>query len=113
MSLIMTPELPVAFDPVEPLRARCADGNGTLSHLFFSNDDLEIARAKAICRRCSLAAVCLERALERCEAYGVWGGTLLVEGVPVSFPVRRGRPPGHPRVGFVSDEVPIPAHLVA
>src|SRR5688572_12152000 len=29
--------------------ARCSDGNGTLTHLFFSDDEFDIARAKAIC----------------------------------------------------------------
>ena len=45
------------FDDDEPLGtryARCSDGNGTLSHLFFSDDDFDIARAKAICSKCGL-----------------------------------------------------------
>ena len=28
---------------------RCADGNGTLSYLFFSEEFVDIQRAKAIC----------------------------------------------------------------
>ena len=32
--------------------ARCADGNGTLTPLFFSDHVLDIARAKAICAKC-------------------------------------------------------------
>jgi WhiB family redox-sensing transcriptional regulator len=94
-------------------RARCADGNGTLTHLFFSDDDFDIARAKAICERCSLATSCLERALDRGEAYGVWGGSLLLDGQTVRFAPRRGRPSKEPRVEFVAEEVPIPDHLVA
>ena len=39
--------------------ARCADGNGTLTHLFFSDDEFDIARAKAICGKCGLADDCL------------------------------------------------------
>ena len=93
-------------------RPRCSDGAGTLSHLFFSDDDLEIARAKAICRTCPLSASCLENALARSEAYGVWGGTLLIDGEPVRFARRRGRPPVH-RIESVSDPVQIPDHLVA
>ena len=50
--------------------ARCADGNGTLAGLFFSDDDYDIARAKAICGPCGLAASCLDGAIERGEAYG-------------------------------------------
>lgn len=93
-------------------RARCSDGSGTLAHLFFSDDDLDIARAKAICRSCTRAPMCLEGALERGEAYGVWGGTLVIDGVPARFARRRGRPPAD-RIEIVAEEVPIPEHLVA
>ena len=30
---------------------RCNDGNGTLSYLFFSEEFVDMARAKAICAR--------------------------------------------------------------
>ncbi len=93
--------------------ARCGDGNGTLTHLFFSDDEFDIARAKAICSRCGLAPECLGGALDRAEPYGVWGGELLVEGVVVSVKRGRGRPPKTPRAPLVVDEVPIPPHLVA
>jgi WhiB family redox-sensing transcriptional regulator len=91
---------------------RCADGNGTLTHLFFSDDMYDIARAKAICSKCGLASGCLGGALERAEPYGVWGGQLLVEGVVVAVKRGRGRPPKNPRV-IIVDEVPLPPHLVA
>lgn len=94
-------------------RARCSDGNGSMSHLFFSTDDVDIARAKSICSRCALRPECLDGALDRHEPYGVWGGQLLVDGIPVRFAPRRGRPSSTPRVEFVVDEVPLPAHLVA
>jgi WhiB family redox-sensing transcriptional regulator len=100
-----------AFSPMTG-RARCSDGAGTLTHLFFSDDDHEVARAKAICRSCPLAESCLDGALERQEAYGVWGGVLLIEGEPSRFPRRRGRPPTR-RIEVVAEEVEIPAHLVA
>ncbi len=93
--------------------ARCSDGNGTLAHLFFSDDDHELARAKAICRPCGLKESCLSGALEREEPYGVWGGMLVLDGVPVEVKRKRGRPPKHPKPVLVVDEVPIPAHLVA
>lgn len=99
-----------AFEPLDG-RARCSDGAGTLAHLFFSDDDLDIARAKAICRTCTLRATCLETALARGEAYGVWGGTLLIDGEPVRFARRRGRPPVH-RIETVADAVLIPDHLL-
>ena len=57
--------------------ARCADGNGTLTPLFFSDHILDIARAKAICAKCALREQCLADALEREEPWGVWGGELL------------------------------------
>ena len=93
--------------------APCADGHGTLTHLFFSHDDLEVARAKAICRKCTLVGACLSGAIERQEVYGVWGGLLLVDGSPVRFPPRRGRPSIAARVEYVPDEVRHPDHLVA
>jgi WhiB family redox-sensing transcriptional regulator len=92
---------------------RCADGNGTLTHLFFSDDEFDIARAKAICSKCGLADACLTGALDRAEPFGVWGGSLLVDGVIVEMKRGRGRPPKQPRPPLVVDEVPIPPHLVA
>ena len=94
-------------------RARCSDGHGTLAHLFFSDDDYELARAKAICRACGLAESCLQGAIERAEPYGVWGGKLVLDGVPVEFKRKRGRPPKQPKPILVVDEAPIPPHLVA
>jgi WhiB family transcriptional regulator, redox-sensing transcriptional regulator len=105
-----------AAEPEKPSgrgAARCADGNATLVHLFFSDDEFDIARAKAICSRCSLRSSCLEGALERREACGVWGGEVVVEGMVVAVKRGRGRPPKHPRPALVVDEVPVPPHLVA
>jgi len=94
-------------------RARCADGNGTLTHLFFSDVPLDTARARAICSKCSLAAACLEGAIERAEPWGVWGGELVENGRIVFDKRPRGRPPKHPRPVVVIEEVPLPPHLVA
>ena len=94
-------------------QARCADGHGTLTHLFFSDDVLDIGRAKAICSKCRLSASCLDGALERAEPWGVWGGELVENGRIVLNKRPRGRPPKHPRPIVVIDEVPIPPHLVA
>jgi WhiB family redox-sensing transcriptional regulator len=99
--------------PVGSSYARCSDGNGTLSHLFFSDDDFDIARAKAICSKCGLAEACLGGALERGEAAGVWGGQLIEDGEIVVLKRRRGRPPKVARPVLVVDEVPLPPHLVA
>ena len=88
--------------------ARCSDGNGTLTHLFFSDDEFDLARAKAICRLCGLAEQCLSDALDRAETYGVWGGQLVIEGAVVTVKRGRGRPPKHPRPPLVVDEVPLP-----
>ncbi len=93
--------------------ARCSDGNGTLSHLFFSDDDIEIARAQAICRTCGLQRTCLDGALRREEFYGVWGGMIVMRGAVVPVRRGRGRPPRVDPPALVVDEVPIPEHLVA
>lgn len=85
-------------------RARCADGNGTLTELFFSDLNVDIARAKAICSRCTLAASCLRDALDREEPWGVWGGQLLENGRIIGERRPRGRPAVIPRPITVIDE---------
>lgn len=42
-------------------------------HIFYSDEPANIARAKAICHRCSVQHHCLTYALEH-EEYGTWGG---------------------------------------
>lgn len=84
--------------------ARCADGAGTLTPLFFSDDNVDIARAKAICARCGLATGCLRAAIERLEPWGVWGGELLENGRIVADRRPRGRPSRLPRPIWVLDE---------
>jgi WhiB family redox-sensing transcriptional regulator len=86
--------------------ARCADGRGSFSSLFFSDDPHDLARAKAICSRCRVREACLAGALERAEPWGVWGGEILVDGSIVAVKRRRGRPPLHPRPAIVVEEVP-------
>ena len=92
---------------------RCSDGNGTLSYLFFSEEYVDIQRAKAICAKCSSQATCLSDALDQQEPWGVWGGQLLDMGKIVAVKKPRGRPPTKLRPVVVIEEVPIPAHLVA
>ena len=94
-------------------KARCRDGNGTLTHLFFSDDAIDTARAKAICSKCPLAAACLEGALERSEPWGVWGGELIESGRIVANKRPRGRPPKHPRplVVINEDAIAIPVRV--
>ena len=87
--------------------ARCADGNGTLTPLFFSDHVLDIARAKAICARCALREQCLREALDREEPWGVWGGELLTMGRIVAHKRPGGRPPKRPRPPIVVDELGI------
>ncbi len=103
---------------VEPIaaraaRPRCADGHGTLTYLFFSDQPLETARAKAICGKCTLADDCLSGALRRGELWGVWGGALIENGRVVVDRRPRGRPPKVARPAAMVDEAPIPQHLRA
>jgi WhiB family transcriptional regulator, redox-sensing transcriptional regulator len=95
------------------LKARCRDGNGTLTHLFFSEEIHLINRAKAICSKCTLQDACLARALDDGELCGVWGGQLIENGRVKTNKRPRGRPPKHARPEAVVDEVPIPPHLIA
>jgi WhiB family redox-sensing transcriptional regulator len=86
-------------------RARCADPDSSYSHLFFSEDPINVARAKAICTACTVRELCLATALQRCEPYGVWGGELLVDGeIKLDVP-RRGRPRTVSRILVNVDEV--------
>lgn len=86
-------------------RARCADPDSAYSHLFFSEDPINVARAKAICSACTVRLLCLSTALRRQEAYGVWGGELVVDGeVKLDIP-RRGRPRKVSRILVDVDEV--------
>lgn len=85
--------------------ARCADGNGTLTPLFFSDHVVDIARAKAICGKCALRERCLSDALAREEPWGVWGGELLSGGRIVAVKRPCGRPPTRPRPEIVVDEM--------
>lgn len=87
--------------------ARCADGHGTLTPLFFSDHVLDIARAKAICAKCALRESCRREALDREEPWGVWGGELLSGGRIVANKRPGGRPPKRPRPPVVVDELGI------
>ena len=52
-----TPMLTQILDVTPPAwfaKARCQDGVGTLTELFFSEDLGDIARAKAICTNCAV-----------------------------------------------------------
>ncbi|QWC84420.1 WhiB family transcriptional regulator [Nocardioidaceae bacterium] len=63
--------------------------------LFFAEAPDDIERAKAMCLHCPLQQACLEGALDRSEAAGVWGGQLLVAGEVVARKRPRGRPRKH------------------
>jgi hypothetical protein len=92
--------------------ARCNDGAGTMTALFFSEELQDIARAKQICAKCPVLVDCLEGAIERREPWGVWGGQLFLNGKILQSKRRRGRPPKVPRPEDQLPDVPIPVHLV-
>ena len=93
-------------------KARCNDGAATMTSLFFSEELHDIARAKAICSKCTVRTPCLDGALARREPWGVWGGELLLNGKILANKRKRGRPPKNPRPELVVEEVPIPPHLL-
>jgi len=90
---------------------RCSDGNGTLSYLFFSEEYVDVQRAKAICAKCSSRIDCLSAALDRAEPWGVWGGELLEEGKICQTKRPRGRPVTRAVAVAHVEEVPVPLHL--
>jgi len=98
-------ELDVEQESTRTPVARCADGNGTMVGLFFSDHVVDIARAKAMCALCPLAVQCLADALEREEPWGVWGGQLISGGRIIADKRPCGRPPKVPRPEVVYDEM--------
>lgn len=104
MNTIEITELVDEAGPITKKTARCGDGHGTLTPLFFSDDLVDIARAKAICSRCPLANECLAGAIDRAEPWGVWGGQLIENGRVVVDKRPRGRPARLPRPTLVIDE---------
>jgi len=91
--------------------AACAADGGSLAHLFFSEELLDIAAAKRICAGCPVIEPCLEGALARKEPLGVWGGQLFSNGRILASKRRRGRPPKTPRPEDEFVHVEVPASL--
>jgi hypothetical protein len=56
-----------------------------LLDLFFDEQPESISAAKSLCETCPLCAECLLGALDRAEAYGVWGGTDYEERVDIAI----------------------------
>ncbi|HVM39999.1 MAG TPA: WhiB family transcriptional regulator [Acidimicrobiia bacterium] len=90
--------------------ARCRDGSGALTSLFFSENLDDIARAKAFCAECPVRVPCLQGALARREPWGVWGGQLVWRGRVMVSKRRRGRPP-LPRDPVTGEVVRDPARI--
>lgn len=76
--------------------ARCRDGSGSLTDVFFSDHVADIARAQAICATCPVIDACLDGAIARQEPWGVWGGQLFANGRVLAHKRKRGRPPKSP-----------------
>ena len=108
----LEPESPTAGVTGWWADARCNDGAGTMTGLFFSEELQDIARAKEICALCPALVPCLEGAIERREPWGVWGGQLFLNGRILASKRRRGRPPKTPRPEDQLPEIAIPAHLL-
>jgi WhiB family transcriptional regulator, redox-sensing transcriptional regulator len=91
--------------------ARCRDGEGSLTGVFFSEELQDIARAKTLCAECPVMLDCLEGAVARREPWGVWGGQLFLNGRILATKRRRGRPPKTPRPEDQLPDIPVPIHL--
>lgn len=64
--------------------------------IFFAEAPAEVEYAKTLCVDCPVRAECLDGALTRREACGVWGGELVVNGDIVARKRPRGRPRKQP-----------------
>jgi WhiB family redox-sensing transcriptional regulator len=62
------------------------------AELWFAESPADVEHAKALCTDCPVRALCLDGALERREAWGVWGGELFLQGVVIPRKRPRGRP---------------------
>lgn len=91
--------------------AACRDADDATRALFFSDELPDIAAAKRICAGCPALVPCLEGAVARAEAAGVWGGQLFAEGRIVTVKRRRGRPAKNPRPEDAFPMLPVPDHL--
>lgn len=100
--------LMLATDDAWRVDARCRDLAATMTSLFFSDNQVDMAQAKAICRRCTVSDECLSAAQARKEPCGIWGGELFEDGHIVRNKRPRGRPPKVPRPELVVDEVILP-----
>jgi len=91
--------------------ALCRTGEGSLAHIFFSEELQDIAKAKTLCAQCPAIVPCLEGAIDRHEPWGVWGGQMFVNGRILATKRRRGRPPKQARPEDQLPEIPVPLHL--
>lgn len=60
--------------------------------LWFAESPADVEFAKALCQGCPVRAMCLDRALDRREPWGVWGGELFLQGTVIPRKRPRGRP---------------------
>jgi len=63
-----------------------------MTEVFFSDEPGDIEQAKRICATCPVIGKCLEKATDRREPCGVWGGQLFRNGHILAVKRRRGRP---------------------
>ena len=63
-----------------------------MTEVFFSDEPGDIEQAKRICATCPVIGKCLEKATDRRESCGVWGGQLFRNGHILAVKRRRGRP---------------------
>ena len=63
-----------------------------MTEVFFSDEPGDIEQAKRICATCPVIRKCLEKATDRREPCGVWGGQLFRNGHILAVKRRRGRP---------------------
>ena len=85
-------ETEIIREPVWQDLARCNDGSGSMTELFFSEQLDDIAAAKAFCLECPVREDCLDAAMTRREPWGVWGGEIFERGTIIARKRPRGRP---------------------
>lgn len=67
----------IALDFADDPRRGCAPGKVDPNIFFADRREPELEEARAVCSGCQFQQACVDRALDRGEEHGLWGGVLV------------------------------------
>jgi len=65
-------------------KATCQSLPQDKKNYFYSSKVIDLARAAQVCKRCTIQEDCLKEGQSSWTNNGVWGGKVLLGGVPLS-----------------------------